>query len=134
MPKKNNDQYLSSIIIQSLALSVVLLERFEIMQENKLFVHQTKQLLKRMIPVLENYSVTIIKAQTPEEEDDILRGAVIIQELYARIEVSLSGKNILDISARKTILTEILDSTGKLTENQKIALFNNILDSEILTY
>lgn len=134
MPKKNSDQYLSSIIIQSLALSVVLLEKFEIMQENNLFVLKAKQLLNRMVPILESYITKIITAETPEEKDDILKGAVIIQELYARIETSLSGKNILDISSRKTILTEILDKTGRLTENQKIELFNNILDSEILTY
>lgn len=134
MPKKNSDQYLSSIIIQSLALSVVLLEKFEIMQENNLFVLKAKQLLNRMVPILESYTTKIITAETPEEKDDILKGSVIIQELYARIETSLSGKNILDISSRKTILTEILDKTGRLTENQKIELFNNILDSEILTY
>jgi hypothetical protein len=57
----------------------------------------------------------------------------VIHELSARIEAALSGKNILDISSRKTILTQLLDETI-LTEDQKYSLFNNIIDTEILTY
>lgn len=133
MQRKSN-QYLSSIILQSLALSITLMEKFEIMKENQLFVQKSKQLLNQIIPALEQYTDKIISAEKPEEKEDIKKGAVVIQELYSRIETCLTVETILDVSLKKTILTNILEADTKLTKKQRVALFNDILDSGILTY
>lgn len=133
MQRKSN-QYLSSIILQSLALSITLMEKFEIMKENQLFVQKSKQLLNQIIPALEQYIDKIISAEKPEEKEDIKKGAVVIQELYSRIETCLTVETILDVSLKKTILTNILEADTKLTKKQRVALFNDILDSGILTH
>ena len=130
---KLTSEQLSDVIIESLALSVSLLERFEIMNENALFVQKAKQSLKNTIPHIEAYVTKLI---TPAENDEIKhfkKGATVISELSQRIEKAVTTKNILDISTRQDILKNILDEeihTFMVID----AVYDKILKSEILNY
>jgi hypothetical protein len=131
--EKLSSQELSDVVIQSLSLSVSLLERFEIMNKNGLLVQKAKQSLKTVIPHVEEY---VSKLITPKEEDEIehmKKGATVVNELSARIDNALQGINVLDISSRKDILQEIINETT-LTKPKKKILYETIRDSGILEY
>ena len=130
---KLSSEELSDVVIESLALAVALLERFETMDKNGLFVQRAKQSLKTVIPHVEEY---VSKLITPKEEDEIehmKKGATVVNELSARIENALQGINVLDISSRKDILQEIINETT-LTKPKKRILYETIRDSGILEY
>ena len=124
---------LSDTVIESLSLSVALLERFETMNKNGLLVQKAKQSLNIIIPHIEEY---VNKLITPKEKDEIehmKKGATVVNELSMRIENALKGTNILDISSRKEILQEIVNDTT-LTKPKKKILYETIRDSGILDY
>jgi hypothetical protein len=130
---KLSSEELSDVVIESLALAVALLERFETMDKNGLFVQRAKQSLKTVIPHVEEY---VSKLITPKEEDEIehmKKGATVVSELSGRIENALQGINVLDISSRKDILQEIINETT-LTKPKKKILYETIRDSGILEY
>lgn len=130
---KLSSEELSDVVIESLALAVTLLERFETMDRNGLFVQRAKQSLKTVIPHVEEY---VSKLITPKEEDEIehmKKGSTVVSELSGRIENSLQGINVLDISSRKDILKEIINDTT-LTKPKKRILYETIRDSGILEY
>jgi hypothetical protein len=76
---------LSDVVIESLALSVTLLERFETMDENGLFTMRAKQALKNVIPHIDGYVAKLIKAHSKDEEEHMKRGATVVNELSSRI-------------------------------------------------
>jgi len=131
--EKLSSQELSDVVIQSLSLAVSLSERFEIMGKNGLLAHKAKQSLNTVIPHIEEY---INKAITPKDEDEVehmKQGATVISELTTRIETAMVVKNIMNISARKDTLKEIIDETT-LTKPKKTKLYEIIRDSGILEY
>ena len=130
---KLTSEELSDIVIESLALSVTLLERFETMDANGLLTLRAKQSLKNTIPHLEGYVSKLIEARHNDEIEHFKKGATVIAELSNRIERSLNAKHILDISARKKYLEAIIDSTV-LFPPQKKELYEAIRDSGILEY
>jgi len=130
---KLTSEELSDVVIESLALSVALLERYEVMDENKLFALKAKQSLKNVIPHIESYVDKLIKAHSDDEVDHMKRGATVISELSMRVENALQGRNVLDISSRKKYLREIIDTTV-LFPAQKDELYEAIRDSGILDY
>jgi len=131
--EKLSSQELSDVVIQSLSLSVSLLERFEIMNKNGLLVQKAKQSLNTVIPHIEEYVSKLITPKDKDEEEHMKKGATVVNELCTRIESSLQGTNVLDISARKDILKEIIDETT-LTKPKKTKLYELIRDSGILEY
>ena len=124
---------LSDIVIESLALSVTLLERFETMDANGLLTLRAKQSLKNTIPHLEGYVNKLIAVRHEDEEEHFKRGATVIAELSNRVENALKSENILDISTRKRWLKELIELTV-LFPPQKEELYNAIRDSGILEY
>jgi hypothetical protein len=124
---------LSDVIIESLALSVTLLERLETMDRNGLLALKAKQSLKNTIPHIERYVEKLIKAQSEDEVEHMKKGATVISELSNRVENALQGRNILDISSRKQYLKDIIDKTV-LFPAQKDELYEAIRDSGILDY
>jgi chaperonin GroEL (HSP60 family) len=130
---KLTSEELSDTVIESLVLATGLLERFEIMNENGLFVQRTKQLVKNTIPHIEEYVRKLIISKDPEEQDHFKKGATVISELLTRVETALKTKNILDISNRKKYLKEIIEDTV-LFPDQKKELYEKIRDSGILNY
>jgi hypothetical protein len=130
---KLTSEELSDVVIESLALSVTLLERFETMNENNLFVQKAKQSLKNTIPHLESYVNKLITVRHEDEEEHFKRGATVIAELSQRIETSLKAEHILDISTRKRYLKEII-ATTVLFPKQQEELYEAIRDSGILNY
>ena len=131
--KKLTSDELSDTVIESLSLAVALLERFETMNENGLFIHKSKLALKNVIPHIEQYVEKLI---TPKEEDEVehmKKGATVVNELCTRIENALQGRNVLDISKRKDILQEIINDTT-LTKPKKRILYETIRDSGVLEY
>ena len=128
---KLTSEQLSDVIIESMALSVSLLERFEIMSENDLFVRKAKQSLKNIIPHIEEYVTKLI---TPEEDDEVnhfKKGATVIAELSSRIETAVRTRNIMDISAREETLKDILDKNPFPVMD---IVYNEILQAQILNY
>lgn len=124
---------LNDVVIESLALSVALLERFETMDENKLLALRAKQCLKNTIPHIEGYVGKLISVRDEEDAEHFKRGATVIAEMSNRIERALELNNILDISTRKKYLEEIIDATV-LFPPQKKELYEAIRDSGILEY
>jgi hypothetical protein len=132
MSKLTSDE-LNDVVIESLALAVALLERLEIMDENRLLALKAKQSLKNVIPHIESYVGKIIEVRHEDEVEHFKRGATVIAELSNRIDRSLKVNNILDISTRKKYLEALIDATV-LFPPQKKELYEAIRDSGILEY
>lgn len=130
---KLSSEELSDVVIESLALAVALLERFETMDRNGLFVQRAKQSLKTVIPHVEEYVSKLIIPRAEDEIEHMKKGATVVSELSGRIENALQGINVLDISSRKDILQEIINETT-LTKPKKKILYETIRDSGILEY
>ena len=133
MLTKLNSQELSDVIIESLVLASALLERFETMDQNGLFVQRAKQSVRTALPHIEEY---VSKLITPKEEDEVdhfKKGATVVHELSARVEKALGMENILDISNRKQYLKEFIEETT-LFPVQKTELYEKIRNSGILDY
>ena len=130
---KLTSEQLSDTAIESLSLSVSLLERFETMQENGLFVTRAKQSLKTTMGFLESYVEKVLVPTAEDEEEHFKRGATVITEMSNRVETALKVENILDISTRKRYLRDFIDTTV-LFPAQKDELYETIRDSGILNY
>ena len=128
---KLTSEQLSDVIIESMALSVSLLERFEIMNENDLFVQKAKQSLRNTIPHIEKYVNKLIEVRSEDEADHFKKGATVIAELSNRIETAVRTRNIMDISARQDTLKQILDKNPFPVMD---IVYNEILNSQILNY
>jgi transcriptional regulator CtsR len=131
--KKLTSDELSDTVIESLSLAVALLERFETMNKNGLFIHKSKLALKNVIPHIEQYVEKLITPKEDDEVEHMKKGATVVNELCTRIENALQGRNVLDISQRKDILQEIINDTT-LTKPKKKILYETIRDSGVLEY
>ena len=130
---KLTSEELSDVVIESLVLASALLERFETMDENGLFVQRAKNSVRTALPHLEQYVSKLIKPADEDEEDHYKKGATVIHELSSRVEKALGMENILDISSRKEYLKEFIEETV-LFPVQKTELYEKIRDSGILNY
>ena len=130
---KLTSEQLSDVVIESLALSVTLLERFETMDQNGLFTQRAKQSLRQMLPHIEGYVNKLITVNADDEVEHFKKGATVIAELSNRIERSLKAEHILDISARKKYLKEMIQLTALFPAQQE-ELYDAIRDSGILNY
>ena len=133
MSAKLNSQELSDVVIESLVLASALLERFETMDQNGLFVQRAKQSVRTALPHLEQYVSKLIKPADEDEVDHFKKGATVVHELSSRVEKALGMENILDISNRKQYLKEFIEETT-LFPIQKTELYEKIRDSGILNY
>lgn len=130
---KLTSEQLSDVVIESLALSVTLLERFETMDQNGLFTQRAKQSLRQMLPHIEGYVNKLITVNADDEVEHFKKGATVIAELSNRIERSLKAEHILDISTRKKYLKEMIQLTALFPAQQE-ELYDAIRDSGILNY
>ena len=130
---KLTSEELSDVVIESLVLSVTLLERFETMDQNGLFTQRAKQSLRQTLPHIEAYVSKLITVTAEDEEEHFKKGATVIAEISSRVETALSAKNIIDISTRKRYLRDFIDTTA-LFPKQKDELYEAIRDSGILDY
>lgn len=130
---KLSSEELSDVVIESLVLSVALLERYETMNKNGLFVHKAKQCIKTTLVHIEEYVKKLITAKKEDEIEHFIKGATVIAELSSRVEKAVKTKNILDISTRKDYLKEFIYDCS-LPEKDKELLYNKIVKSEILNY
>ena len=130
---KLTSEELSDVVIESLVLASALLERFETMDENGLFVQRAKNSVRTALPHIEEYVKKLITAREADEEDHFKKGATVIAELSNRVEKALGMENILDISSRKEYLKEFIEETA-LFPVQKTELYEKIRDSGILNY
>jgi hypothetical protein len=130
---KLTSEQLSDVVIESLALSVTLLERFETMDQNGLFTQRAKQSLRQTLPHIEGYVNKLITVNADDEVEHFKKGATVIAELSNRIETSLKAEHILDISTRKKYLKEMIQLTALFPAQQE-ELYDAIRDSGILNY
>jgi chaperonin GroEL (HSP60 family) len=130
---KLTSEELSDVVIESLVLATALLERFETMNQNGIFVQRAKQSIRTAFPHIEEYVNRLITAKEAEDEEHYKKGATVIAELSNRVEKALGMENILDISNRKKFLKAFIDETA-LFPVQKKELYENIRDSGILNY
>ena len=123
---------LSDVMIDSLVLSNMLVEKFEIMEENKLVAHKAKQSVKNAAEHLNNYINKVFNSSTNEEEDKHFRTASnIILIKQERVEKVLADKEILIIDDRKEILKDILIKSN-INEELIKDIISDVDDSEIL--
>jgi chaperonin GroEL (HSP60 family) len=130
---KLTSEELSDVVIESLVLASALLERFETMDQNGLFVQRAKQSVRTALPHIEEYVSKLITAKEADEEEHYKKGATVVHELSSRVEKALGMENILDISNRKQYLKEFIEDTA-LFPVQKTELYEKIRDSGILNY
>ena len=130
---KLTSEQLSDVVIESLVLATALLERFDTMDQNGIFVQRAKNSVKTALPHIEEYVKKLITAKKEDEVEHFGKGATVIHELSSRVEKALSMENILDISNRKKFLKAFIDETV-LFPAQKTQLYENIRDSGILNY
>ena len=130
---KLTSEELSDVVIESLVLASALLERFETMDENGLFVQRAKNSVRTALPHIEEYVKKLITAREADEEEHYKKGATVIAELSNRVEKALGMENILDISSRKEYLKNFIEETT-LFPVQKTELYEKIRDSGILNY
>lgn len=130
---KLTSEELSDVVIESLVLASALLERFETMDQNGLFVQRAKQSVRTALPHIEEYVKKLITAREADEEEHYKKGATVVHELSSRVEKALGMENILDISNRKDYLKEFIEETA-LFPVQKTELYEKIRDSGILNY
>jgi chaperonin GroEL (HSP60 family) len=130
---KLTSEKLSDVVIESLVLSVALLERYETMNKNGLFVHKAKQCIKTALPHIEEYVKKLITPHSDDEIDHFKKGATVIHELSNRVEKALEMENILDISSRKEYLKQFIEDTT-LFPIQKTELYEKIIKSGIINY
>jgi chaperonin GroEL (HSP60 family) len=130
---KLTSEELSDVVIESLVLASALLERFETMDQNGLFVQRAKQSVRTALPHIEEYVKKLITAKEDDEEEHYKKGATVVHELSSRVEKALGMENILDISNRKEYLKEFIEDTA-LFPVQKTELYEKIRDSGILNY
>lgn len=126
-------EQLSDVVIESLVLASALLERFETMDQNGLFVQKAKNSIRTALPHIEQYVNKLITAREADEEEHFKKGATVISEISSRVEKALGMENILDISNRKEYLKEFIEDTT-LFPTQKKELYEKIRDSGILNY
>ena len=127
---KLTSEELSDVVIESLVLASALLERFETMDQNGIFVQRAKQSVRTALPHIEEYVNRLITAREADEEEHYKKGATVIAELSNRVEKALGMENILDISNRKEYLKEFIEETT-LFPAQKTELYEKIRDSGI---
>lgn len=134
MNKLTSDQ-LNDIMIESLVLSMALIERFEIMEEHGLVAHKAKQSTKNSAKFLQIYvdKVFDVSGETEDVKNHMKKGASHISELGLRLERSLKTNNLLTSLDRRVDLKKILN-LAPLLQIQKIELENKIIDSGILEY
>jgi hypothetical protein len=132
MSNKLSSEELSDIMIESLVLATMLIERFQIMEENKLLALKAKQSVKGSIPHLENY-VNKVFAVKSEDAEHMKKGATYVMEIINRVDRSLKTTNLTTISDRKTYLQEFINDTA-LFPAQKKDLYEKIRDSGIIEY
>ena len=130
---KLTSEELSDVVIESLVLASALLERFETMDQNGLFVQRAKNSVRTALPHIEEYVKKLITAREADEEEHYKKGATVIAELSNRVEKALGMENILDISSRKEYLKNFIEETA-LFPVQKTELYEKIRDSGILNY
>lgn len=133
MSEKLSSEDLSDVMVQSLALSTLLLEKFEIMTENGLVITKAKQTVKACIPFLSQYVDKVFNNFSEDEIQHITKSASYVSELIIRANKAINVENILTISDRKEILLNILiKSSDKILKYPE--LYKKIVDSEILNY
>ena len=135
MSSKLTQEELSDVMLQSVALSAILCEKFEVMSENGLVMHKTKQSLKTTFNFLNAYlsKVFDVKGQDEDTVNHMKQGASHVSELSNRVETALKAENLLSISERKKILYEIIEGLP-LFDNFKEKLYQEIRDSGIIDY
>lgn len=130
---KLTSEELSDVVIESLVLAEQVLEKFEIMNENGLFVQKAKQSIKTAIPHIEEYVFKLVRPTSEDEVKHFAKGTTVIAELSARVHKALKTNNILDISTREDYLKEFIEETA-LFPLQKEELYEKIKQSGILNY
>lgn len=126
---------ISDIMIQSLVLSLALIERFEIMQENGLVAQRAKQSIKTSAKFLEIYvdKVFDVSGEDEETKQHMKKGATHLAELRLRLEKGLKTENLMNISDRKEGLKKLIN-LAPLLQIQKDELYTKIRDSGIIDY
>jgi hypothetical protein len=130
---KLTSEELNDIVIESLVLATTLLEKFEIMDENGLFVQRAKQSIRTALPHIEKYVEKLITAKEADEVDHFKKGATVIAEISSRVTKALKTENILDISRRQKYLKEFIYDSS-LHKKDKELLYDKIVKSGILNY
>lgn len=130
-----SQQELSDVMLQSVALSSLLIDKFEILGENKLVMHRAKQSLKTTFALLTVYvdKVFNVEGQDLDTINHMKSGASHVSELSSRIEIALKAENLLSIDKRKDILSEIIWA-APLLEIQRQELYVKLRDSGIIDY
>ena len=135
MSSKLTQQELSDIMLQSVALSNTLAEKFEILTDNDFVMHKVKQSLKNSINFLNVFvnKVFNVKGEDVDTVEHMKKGASHVSELCNRIETALTAENLLSISDRKHMLDSIIAGVP-ISEDNKVKLYEEIRDSGIIDY
>ena len=134
MSEKLSSDELSNSIVQSLALSNALIERFEIMIDNNVFAQRSKQSVKNTIIHLTAY---INKVFNPAIQDDaeLKLWSDIVLNLQTKVDNALSDEEIVIITDRKALLRKVLEDNIHLANHEIIdEIMKKVWELEILKF
>lgn len=124
----NNNEELTDTIVQSIALSIILIEKFDIMLEKGYAVQVLKSSVKTTLNHLNNYVNNLFKV----DDKDIIFGADIVLQVQSKIEFALSDKDINIFSDKKKTLEAILLEQG-LSEEIVSKVISKVNELKLLT-
>lgn len=130
--EKLSSEQLDDVMIDSLVLGNILIEKFETMQKHGLVMHRAKQSVTHAITHLDNYVSKIFSDGDMKGRDTLLAGNIILIK-QEKIEKALEEKEIIIISDRQQTLKEILSEHIE-DENVIDEILGKVKISEILKF
>lgn len=108
--EKLSSEELNNIMMHSIVLSNLLIEKFEIMEEHGLPAHRVKQSVKNANIHLNNYIDKVFSAKVSEKDKNL--GADIVLFKQNKIENVLIDKEVLIFEDKKGMIKDILTKHG----------------------
>ena len=83
-----SNEKVNNLIVDTLTLTTLLIDKFEQLEESKIFAHKSKQSLKSVRPHLQNYIDKIFNFEKDTEQDEIdfKNGATVVSAKMEKVE------------------------------------------------
>lgn len=129
-----NNEKVNELVIDTLSLSTLLVDKFEQLEKANLFIHKSKQSVKNVQVHLQNYVNTVFNFKKNNEQDelDFKNGATIVATKIEKIE-SILQEDVVIIGDRKEVLIGILRKY-KIDEKNIVDIVKTVDVSDILKF
>lgn len=130
--EKLSSEQLDDVMVDSLILSNLLIEKYEIMLKHKLVMHRAKQSVSNAFTHLNHYVSQIFDKGEMQDRDTILASNIVLIR-QERVEKALENKEVVIIGDRQKTLKEILSE--HIEDEERIdEILEKVKISEILKF